>query len=307
MFLSVIIPAFNAQDTLARCMNSIQEALEHLDAEIIIINDGSQDQTREIAEDLADKSTRIIVINQDNSGVSSARNRGLFAASGRWICFVDDDDTITEDAFLRFSQTASDSDIAILRSFCEKKERYPWSNAFEAEKSYSKDDIMKKGYLRGSICGCILSRSFLEDNNIRFPEGIRLSEDTIFFGACLSKARKVCFFDIPFYQITPRPDSASRIRKADDLDALSNAIHAVPFHITDKAVRNYTTFKLIINYTSRAADSRVPSSVAYSNAHLADVIPISLEDIYTERTKIALLNLDYHLFYKLIAFRNRFR
>lgn len=273
-----------------------------MDSEIIIINDGSQDQTREIAEDLADKSTRIIVINQDNSGVSSARNRGLSAASGRWVSFVDADDTITEDALLHFSQTEPDADIAILRSFCEKKERYPWGNYFEAERPYSKDDIMQKGYLRGSICGCIINRSFLEENSIRFPEGIRLSEDTIFFGACLSKARRVCFCDIPFYQITPRPDSASRIRKAGDLEALSNAIHAVPSHITDKAVRNYTTFKLIINYTSRAADSHIP--VHEAGAAIADLLPLSLHGIHTEMWKIAILNISYPLFYRLISLRD---
>ena len=308
MYLSVIIPAFNAQESLARCVNSIQAAIEQLgqasfDAEIIIVNDGSQDRTQEVADDLAHKSPHITVIKQDNLGVSTARNQGLSIASGEWVCFVDDDDTIKDDALLLFSQVKPDSDIAVLRSFCKEKERYSWSRYFEIGRAYNKDEVMQKGYLRGSICGCIFNRAFLLDNHLHFPQGLRLSEDTVFFGACLSTIHSICFLDIPFYLITPRQNSASRKRNKEDLNALSQAIRVATTQISDPAVRYYTAFKLIINYSSRSVDCHVPAHEAQKS--ISDILPLPLRGIHTEKWKIALLNISYPLFYCLIRLRNR--
>jgi len=310
MFLSVIVPVFNAQESVTHCVASIMTAIgqlgqAYMEAEVIIVNDGSQDQTQAIAENLAKEHPQISVIQQDNLGVSAARNRGLSAASGKWVCFVDDDDTIVDNALQLFYRNEPHADMVILRSFCKNKERYPWGNSFKPGSNYTTDAIMQKGYLRGSICGCIFNRAFLVDNGLHFPEGVRLSEDTVFFGACLSMIQTICFLDIPFYLITPRPDSASRKRQEEDLDALHQAIRATIERVPNTAVRNYTAFKLIINYTSRAVDCGV--SVQNARESLSGILPLDLSGIHSERWKMVLLNSSYHLFYKLISLRDGYR
>ena len=308
MYLSVVIPAHNAGQSLERCVTSVSAALKAFprEAEILVVDDGSTDGTRELAVSLSARFPQLRVFSQANGGVSSARNAGLAQAQGKWVSFIDDDDTVFEDVFSRLQASLpafEDADILILRSFLEEKERYAWHPSFRAKEYYSREQLMQKGYLRGSICGCLFQRSFLAENALRFPLGIRLSEDTVFFGACLSKARRTGFLDIPFYRITPRPGSASRQRRAEDLEAILQAVRAAREQISDPAVRNYTTFKLLINYTSRAADAGVQARQA--GKALQGILPLSPDGIHTERWKMALLNGSYPLFYRLIGLRNR--
>lgn len=91
--ISVLVPAYNAEKFLARCIDSIL-AQTYKNLEIIIVNDGSLDRTGEICDAYAAKDSRIRAFHQDNGGVSKARNRALDSASGKYICFVDSDDCV---------------------------------------------------------------------------------------------------------------------------------------------------------------------------------------------------------------------
>ena len=93
MKLSVIIPVFNAEQTLAACVRSVISALGVIDTEVIIVDDGSSDGTLALAEKLAAEFPAIRVLHQQNGGVSSARNHGLASARGEWVTFVDGDDS----------------------------------------------------------------------------------------------------------------------------------------------------------------------------------------------------------------------
>lgn len=308
MDLSVIIPVFNAEATLTRCVESVSESICSLDAEIILVNDGSTDNSGRIAAGLAANNAQIKYYEKSNGGVSSARNHGLSQAQGEWICFVDDDDIVRANSLERFishKSQISDADLVILKSYIGEKERYPWEHDFAPGTYYSPEDLLKKGYLRGSICGCIFSRRFLAEKVLLFPEGIKLGEDTTFFCACLTMARHICFSDIHFYQITPRPDSASRKKKPEDVFEFEKTILWVHNNTPDCAIRNYTLFKLIINLTSRAVDCCIPATNVEKK--LDNILPLPTEGIYTERWKIKLLNANYSIFYKCIRLRNRYR
>ncbi len=310
MFLSIVIPSFNAEKRLERSVNSIQTALQFLgkgphETEILIIDDGSRDGTLRVAQRIADHAPNVMVIRQDNAGVSAARNHGLQVATGNWICFVDDDDTITKDAFLRFSQAKTDADIVILKSQCNNIERYPWKDHFNVGIPYEKDDLMKEGYLRGSICGCIFRRSFLLENKLQFPEGVSLGEDTVLFSESISYAKSITFLDIDYYNITPRTDSASRKYDKNDIYMISKAMEKAKSSIPSASILNYTLFKLAINLTSKAVDNHIPLGEA--KKLLKAFLPLQLDGIYTERGKIMLLNACYSIFYTLIGLRNRAR
>lgn len=311
MYLSVIIPAYNAGATLENSVASVETALGQLpggDAEVIIIDDGSTDNTGELARRLAGQYGNIQLIRQENAGVSAARNIGLAKASGTWVTFVDADDTVHPQCFSRFAsalESPSATDFWILQSFMEGKERYAWKGLFDAGKEYGREDLMRKGYLRGSICGCIFRREFLNGNGILFPRKVRLSEDTVFFGICLAQANCIRFLDIPFYQIVARPNSASRQWRDSDLSDIGLAIQSAIGLIPQGAVRNYLIFKLIIHLTSRSVDGRIPSRRAFFEAKLEQLLPLPLDGIHTERWKIRILNRSYPLFYALIKLRNK--
>lgn len=313
MELSVVIPAYNAEETLEKSVDSVEAALCQLpggaqNAEVLLIDDGSLDNTAERARALIRKYGNILLIRQENAGVSAARNCGLERASGTWVSFVDADDTVHPLCFSRFSsalERPSDTDFWVLRSFAGDKERYGWEGLFEAGRDYSREDLMRKGYLRGSICGCIFRRAFLNRNGILFPQGVRLSEDTVFFGICLARAHCIRFLDIPFYQVFARPDSASRQWRDSQLADVGKAIQSARRLIPQEAVRHYVVFKLIIHLTSQAVDGSIPSHRAFGEAHLEHVLPLPLDGIHTERWKIRLLNRSYPLFYQLIRLRNK--
>ena len=312
MKLSVIIPAFNAEKTLVACVESVFSALDGCPFEVIIVDDGSTDGTAELAAGLAAKRPGLRVLSQPNGGVSAARNHGISEASGDWVAFVDADDTLDSACGTAISGISGDAvtpscDILILRSFTGGKERYPWAGLFADGSVVNRSGLMQKGYLRGSVCGCIFRRSFLTDNGLRFPEGVRLSEDTVFFAACLGVAQRIRFCNIPFYRIGVFENSASRSFREDDPEQIARAMDALDASVKDAPVRNYTLFKLMIALASRSAAAGIPAREVYRRCGLARRLPLSLDGIYAERPKIRILNLSFGLFRWLIALRDSLR
>lgn len=97
VLISIIIPVYNVEDYLERCLDSIIHQ-SYKNIEIIVINDGSTDSSLKILEKYALKNSRIIIVNQENKGLSGARNIGVEKAIGDYIWFVDGDDFIDNDA-----------------------------------------------------------------------------------------------------------------------------------------------------------------------------------------------------------------
>ncbi len=123
--VSVIVPVYNVEKYLEECIESlINQTLT--DIEIICINDGSTDNSLKILEELQKKDNRIKIINQKNSGVSSARNNGIENATGEYIGFVDSDDWIDSDYYEKLYNTAKkyNSDIAAGDMYRRNKKRF---------------------------------------------------------------------------------------------------------------------------------------------------------------------------------------
>lgn len=112
--VSIIVPVYNVEKYLSECLDSlISQTLS--DIEIICVNDGSKDSSLEILEKYAQKDKRIVVINQENSGVSTARNTGMKCANGEYIGFIDSDDWIDSDFYEKLYNSAknNNADIAV--------------------------------------------------------------------------------------------------------------------------------------------------------------------------------------------------
>lgn len=119
--VSVIVPAYNVADTIERCLNSIQQQ-NYSNLEIIVVNDGSTDQTQNLIEAFQAKTSNVILINSDNQGISAARNQGISAAQGEYLTFVDADDTVETDyvSYLVEIIMAGSAQIASCQHIIEK-------------------------------------------------------------------------------------------------------------------------------------------------------------------------------------------
>lgn len=173
--VSVIVPVYNQERYLEECISSIRRQTL-AEWECLIINDGSSDSSGEIARRFSEADSRIRYFEQENGGVSSARNLGMRHASGRYLCFVDGDDFI-DAAFLKHLLDASDrgaSDLTVAgKLFCD---RFP------------PDKIPAL-----PTCGIFLRREFPLKNNLEFPEGIQPCEDGLFSHFALALAEKISF------------------------------------------------------------------------------------------------------------------
>lgn len=100
--ISVIIPIYNCAEWIEECVNSIlnQKLPDHFDTQVILIDDGSTDESGKICDTFSHEQGNIVVVHQPNAGVSVARNKGLEVADGDWICFVDGDDVLKDGTFM---------------------------------------------------------------------------------------------------------------------------------------------------------------------------------------------------------------
>lgn len=111
--ISVIIPAYNAEKTIERCLNSVIEQ-SYTNVEVIVVDDGSKDRTLSIANEVAKNDSRVKVISKQNGGAASARNVGIKLASGEFITFLDADDYIEKDTYMELHKAQKQNDLDIV-------------------------------------------------------------------------------------------------------------------------------------------------------------------------------------------------
>lgn len=230
--ISVIIPVYNAEKYLSRCLNSVINNT-YQDLEIICVNDGSTDESLSILNKYAKEDSRIIVINQNNSGVSSARNQGLKAVSSdsQYISFMDSDDQIDENyyACLMHDMLNTDADIVCSNyKFCREDlteispDEYRYRNERFTGKFLTNDELAKDILILGKNkynCGMnmkLLKKSVLE--GLSFNERYSYGEDTILVHQLL---RRNCTLYLSghkvFYYYIQHEDSAVNKVKKDTM------------------------------------------------------------------------------------------
>ena len=175
------------EKTLERCLRSLT-AQNREDVQIIVVNDGSQDDSGSIAHAFADQYENIECIDQVNAGVSKARNSGLDHAKGNYVLFIDSDDYVVPDYFSVLDK-AKDSDLLVFASIVESDSldsETDFLNELQQEQEYpvrlerlvSSRKIMPPWNKR-------FKRSILEEKRLRFIEGMQIGED---FNFCLAYA-----------------------------------------------------------------------------------------------------------------------
>lgn len=202
-YISVIIPVYNAENYIVDTLNSVlQQTLK--DIEVIVVNDGSNDQSLVKCSKLQEIDKRIIIINQDNQGVSKARNVGKENASGEYIIFIDADDELDlkmlEILYTQAKKTGSDISICGVDRVFEKKheEKKTYSCNYE---EITVDQAMEWLLLGKKIQSGAWNKLFKSSTiaDIRFEEGKKINEDKYFVFKALSKSKRIVYCEDNLY------------------------------------------------------------------------------------------------------------
>lgn len=211
--VSVIIPVYNSEPYIEETIKSVaSQKLQNY--EIIIVNDGCTDKSIEIANRvLADKKIPYRIINQENKGLSSARNAGVKTAVGTFVCFVDSDDIITQSHIMTMHMLAENNNLDIVCCEFEStkiENRYGIVSNKIKTRIISDDEFVEAVINRKPpihICCMLLRRNFILSNNLYFNEKLRFGEDAEYFSRLLYTCKTVGLTTNNSYKYLNRPGS----------------------------------------------------------------------------------------------------
>ena len=199
--ISIICPVYNAEQYIERCIDSII-AQTYQDWELIVVNDGSIDGSRRIAEQYAKNDIRIKVINKNNGGVSSARQTGLNVATGDYVIHADPDDWVEPSMLSDMYNVAQieDADIVVTDFFWERGSEVTISDKLNM--SIDNQTLLNNlftGAFHGGLWNKLMKRSLFVLNNITFPEKISLHEDMYIVASVLLHPVKISYLNKAYY------------------------------------------------------------------------------------------------------------
>lgn len=207
--ISIIIPVYKAEKYLVECIDSVLAQI-YSDFECILVEDGSPDSSGKICDEYAAKDSRIKVIHQNNSGVAKARNVGLDNASGSWIMFIDSDDWIEPNLLELAIRATKEHNVDIVQwnyiPFGEQRHIQKYQPLKEGWFDFSKEKPLP--WWMGMCWSRLYSADLIRGNSLRFPESIRLCEDTLFSYSAIAYAKKIWCIEKKLYHYRCRDDSA---------------------------------------------------------------------------------------------------
>lgn len=226
--LSIVVPAYNVERELEKCIEScLKQDIPQKSYEIIIVNDGATDNTLQVATDIASKYECVSVVNQNNMGASGARNTGLKRAKGKYIWFVDSDDYIKPNVLGNMIRQADDNNLDCLffrlqRVFDDDSFRTEVCDYECVQSSVTQNAILSgreailQGYNPSSVCAILFNIEFLRKHKFQFRLGI-VNEDSEFTYRMISKAQRVMFIaDAPYFYFT----HAGTVTRSKDINSL---------------------------------------------------------------------------------------
>lgn len=242
MILSVVIPVYNVEKYLRQCVDSVLN--QHLqDYEIILVDDGSKDNSGRICDDYKKTHDNVDVIHKENGGLSSARNTGIKAASGRYIVFLDSDDWWNPDIDFRLilNRVSNNENVEMFllssvdyiegEGLYRRNEHERLNNIRTDTVKHYYSDLLKNGNLEVHACTKIMSKDFLINNNLFFKEGL-LGEDNEWMIRVLRCLKRVEIINLPIYVYRrARPNSISNsIKKKNIADLLEIVANSMEYY-----------------------------------------------------------------------------
>ncbi len=208
--VSIIIPVYNVEKYIERCVKSLMMQ-DYENIEIILVNDGSLDDSTNIINKLSKEDSRIKILYQENSGVSAARNYGLRVALGDYIMFVDGDDWVDSDYVSYFLKLVKNNNCFIgmnKQHYSNEEIKYEHeSNIVSAEKAI---EWIYSDKIFVAVWNKIYKNDYLKRYNLIFNQNIWYGEGMLFNIECLQNVNKVAIGEKAIYHQTFNPESAMR-------------------------------------------------------------------------------------------------
>ena len=223
MKISVIIIAYNIEEYIERCLKSVlMQSLSEI--EIIIINDGSTDNTLKIINELVINDSRVKIINKKNSGIIEARKSGIEIASGEYILFVDGDDWLELNACDRLYEIATENnlDLIIYNAFWVYKDKKDSYSIIKNKESIKLDPLKNLflGKIIPAMWGKLIKREFLNKFNIDYPNKISYGEDLATVSSLLINKPKIDILNECLYNYYQRENSITNMVSNKFLDII---------------------------------------------------------------------------------------
>ena len=259
--ISIVVPVYKVEKYIRNCIESIiNQTYKNL--EIILVDDGSTDECPKILDEYSKKDSRIKVIHKENGGLSSARNEGIKLATGKYIGFIDGDDTVNVEMYEMLSNVLEKYKLDI--AFCNiVKVYYNDNNELEFEKTAQKEyeekiisnsEALKLMMMDGSVGNFACTKLFKRElfNDIKFPEG-KVYEDVGTIYKIVSKVNKIVYVNKNLYHyLYGRPgaitSSFSEKKIIDSLDVYSEQYNYIKENY--KNIKDYANITWIKMYTS---------------------------------------------------------
>lgn len=317
--LSIIIPIYNVEKYLLKCLDSVySQGVSEDIFEVIAVVDGSPDCSINILNAYSQAHSNLLVLEKGNGGVSSARNLGIKHAQGKFLMFLDPDDSLIPGSLDKVIEKNkhSNCDIIIFRSFNEetKAEKYEWSGKVEEKVIYSGAEVYEKYGTRVCVWGGMYNTVFWRNNGIEFPMNIKNGEDSIVFISCHLKAQRMMFSDVKLYNVFTRPDSASHDITRERLVKWFETLEIIK-KLKDECITSmgksmydglsYSTISVI---TKHAIDLMGIKAFNFlMNNNIVSFLPISSDNInhstFSNRILKLIANKSFKLFYLISYFR----
>ena len=311
MKLSIVIPVYNVEDYITKCLESvINQGLEQNDYEIIIVNDGSPDHSMDVVADFVEshKGLNVKVINQQNSGVGAARNKGLSAATGKYVFFLDSDDWIEPNCIPALIEYADNNNLDVLcfagqYVYPDGKTSLLKVSHEESGKIYNGEDFICVVGMSSSSNMSLYSIQYLRNNGVRYYEGI-LYEDREFtprsyvLADRIAYVNKICY-NYYFKRQNSITNSKNYSRYSKDYLKVADSLCSFAeehFRNNERVFKKFMEF-VMISFTRSIVYNT--GSVPYSAYKSKHYYPFDLDNIQDQRIvkKGRLANISLRMFH----------
>lgn len=212
--ISIIVPVYKVEQYLPKCIDSIL-AQTYPNWELLLIDDGSPDNSGKICDEYAQKDERIRVFHKENGGVSSARNLGLDNADGDYVMFVDSDDWISNECLCKTVNKLNSAEV-LQFGFTRYEQDVNKSNG-NKDATLSVDEFLSTRVINVCVWGNLIKNTIIQKYNIRFDEILKLGEDQLFIFQCIACSKLISRINLQLYYYRDNPESAMHNEKVVDM------------------------------------------------------------------------------------------
>lgn len=294
--ISIIVPAYNIAEYLPRCLDSILNQT-YKNLEVIVISDGSTDNTNQIITEYSNKDKRIVPVFKENTGVSDTRNKGLDIAKGDYIGFADGDDYIEPEMYETLLNNLLENDADI--SHCGYQMVFPSrvDYYYNTGKKIIQDnkkgirDLIVGDYIEPGLWNKLFKKEVVK--NLRMPVNIKINEDVLFNFYAFCNSNKSVYEDKPFYHYIVRKNSAATSKVNDNklFDPVKVKKEIFKFcsdnYDKDMQSLSYGAYlSTIINLHRSINNNRLKDKKSQAKKYKQDIKKINISFNLSKRTKL---------------------